>query len=402
MTPCTTPHPVSRARPCRTRAFSLIEVLLAIFILGVGVISVAALLPAGIAQQRLSVDDTMGPAVANHALSVLRSKLKQDDFGTFEDDFGIDTSFTPRPTMYGDWSWLRPGFLFATDPTTMCFPPPPAAPFDYNDAGTIDIFSWYDSTSASQPPIALRATEFSAGHPQNPALFGIPHSKAKHGNTPPRITFTQEERYYPPTPRQYTSNTETVRPHYVWDCMFRRFQGRIYVAIFVYRVTVPGGGLAPNYRVAQGPAPNHRIPPLPIWLDLSNATVIAEACANGPWHPHGFDRDPSTPENDHIVRGTPGGLMMNLADARQAWQQPRQWIIDQNMNLYRVLGLHRPAAGDPVEVELVRPVPRMPNLPVYHIDTTPTGNMVSDIWYIPLTDASDLTLTPVYATVREL
>ena len=35
----------------RRRGFSLIEVLLAVFILGIGVISIAALFPAGIAQQ---------------------------------------------------------------------------------------------------------------------------------------------------------------------------------------------------------------------------------------------------------------------------------------------------------------------------------------------------------------
>src|SRR4030095_6691224 len=58
-----------------SRAFSLIEVLLAIFILGVGVISIAALFPAGIAQQRASVDDIIGPTVANNALSLLRTKL---------------------------------------------------------------------------------------------------------------------------------------------------------------------------------------------------------------------------------------------------------------------------------------------------------------------------------------
>ena len=44
----------------RSLAFSLIEVLLGVFILGVGVIAIAALFPAGIAKQRQSVDDTIG------------------------------------------------------------------------------------------------------------------------------------------------------------------------------------------------------------------------------------------------------------------------------------------------------------------------------------------------------
>ena len=37
---------------------------MAIFILGIGIISIAALFPAGIAQQRRSLDDVTGPVVA--------------------------------------------------------------------------------------------------------------------------------------------------------------------------------------------------------------------------------------------------------------------------------------------------------------------------------------------------
>ena len=61
--------------------FSLVEVLLAIFIMGLGVIAVAALFPAGIAQQRRSADDIIGPIVANNALAVLRTRLRAEDFG---------------------------------------------------------------------------------------------------------------------------------------------------------------------------------------------------------------------------------------------------------------------------------------------------------------------------------
>ncbi|MCH7879412.1 MAG: hypothetical protein IH914_08890, partial [candidate division Zixibacteria bacterium] len=47
--------------------FSLVEVLLAIFILGLGIISIVSLFPAGIAQQRQSVDDIIGPIVPQNA-----------------------------------------------------------------------------------------------------------------------------------------------------------------------------------------------------------------------------------------------------------------------------------------------------------------------------------------------
>ena len=70
------------------RGFSLIELLLAIFILGIGIISIAAVFPAGIIQQRRAQDDVMGPVVAEEALAVIRSKVSPEDFGTFE-QFGI-------------------------------------------------------------------------------------------------------------------------------------------------------------------------------------------------------------------------------------------------------------------------------------------------------------------------
>ena len=57
------------------RAFSLIEVLMSVFILGIGVIAIASLLPAGIKQQQNSRDISAGPVVAQAAIGLLRSKF---------------------------------------------------------------------------------------------------------------------------------------------------------------------------------------------------------------------------------------------------------------------------------------------------------------------------------------
>ena len=48
--------------------FSLIELLLAIFILALGIISIAALFPAGISQQQKAADEVVGSIVAQNAL----------------------------------------------------------------------------------------------------------------------------------------------------------------------------------------------------------------------------------------------------------------------------------------------------------------------------------------------
>ena len=55
------------------RAFNLVELLLAVFILGIGIIGISALFPAGIAQQRQANDDIMGPIVADNAMAILRT-----------------------------------------------------------------------------------------------------------------------------------------------------------------------------------------------------------------------------------------------------------------------------------------------------------------------------------------
>ena len=117
-------HRPRSSNPDRGRlGFSLIELLLAIFILGVGVISIAAVFPAGIIQQRRTQDDVFGPVVAEAALSTIRGRVSQGDFGTFEEfglfgpeDFESLNGAFPNDwlaagdayTQPGDWPWIRP------------------------------------------------------------------------------------------------------------------------------------------------------------------------------------------------------------------------------------------------------------------------------------------------------
>ncbi|MHC5007589.1 MAG: type IV pilus modification PilV family protein [Planctomycetota bacterium] len=367
------------------RGFSLVEVLLAIFILGIGVIALAAIFPAGIAQQRQSVDDVIGPIVANNALSVLRLKLEPDDFGTFE-EFGVTA---PMYTVDGDWTWLRPGI----DPR-----------------GSYNVFS----DGAPSPDIA---TEFGDGYTDpdgfvsEPTLNGVPYNMNKwpaHPGKPPFIVITQGERYYPTAPDAALDPSWTgpaPRPQYVWDCMFRRFQGKILVAIFVYRVQLVGGGTV-TYSVPPNIS-NPSIPPLPVNLVMD---------PNDPAYPSGiFGPAPiwNADENPVLI-GTADASAYDPDDARQSWQEPRQWILDQNNGIHRVLSQ---TSASSVEVELVRPVSLLPPLPPHYFqnaqdtdgDGAPDANVVSNIWYIPVEvdlvvggNGIPVQLTPVYVTVREL
>ncbi|MHC4429150.1 MAG: hypothetical protein ACYS0D_11215 [Planctomycetota bacterium] len=350
-----------------SRAFSLAELLLAIFILGIGIIAVAALFPAGIAQQRQSADDLVGPVVANNALALLRSRLRPEYFGYVSPSFTLD----------GDFGWRRPAF-YRRNTTENGFSGPVTI-----SAGSLNVFDGSSSDTSD--------TEV----PWNTALFA----------GPPRVIITQAERYYPMA-TQLVPPLELPRPQYVWDCMFRRFNGKVLVAIFVYRASIVGGGA-----VAFSVPPNGDVPPFPIWLDLTQNGGL-------PW----WDGSPwDAGINDATIPGTEWDTPFDPTQHNEQWQAPGQWILDQNNTIHRVLvGRRRPADGP---VELLRPIPQMPGLPAYFFPTTVDDvdpvdglwdkDVLTDLFYVPsevqldidrdgTVDGVGATLTPVYVTVREL
>ena len=271
------------------RGFTLVELILAIFILGIGMISVAALFPAGIAQQQASEDEVYGPIVAKHAFDLIRSRVTQEDFGTYEEftpsgasevardplplerqsaNTASDTGVSKPTTISGDWTWKRPGLVLKDDPGTA----------DLDEQGMVDVFSLLytrrrasrsNASSAFQTGDLL--TELPNGveyvSSSRDAVYGIPYSRSKYdeqrdvtkvnygwrigtlvaGRPPavdnaadarnavqePAVFFTQRERYWP-MPSNGVGAVDA--PSYVWDCMFRRIGGRVQAAVFVYRV----------------------------------------------------------------------------------------------------------------------------------------------------------------------
>gem|GEM_PF-1536556 len=438
------------ARPRSPMGFSLIEVLIAIFILAIGIISIASLFPVGIVQQRQTTDDIMGPVVANNALSLIRSRVKQEDFGTFE-DFNL---IAPLITIPGDWPWLRPGFVLEDDATS---PGPLSSPTPYNDQGTVDIFSHRyvkKLLDSSNEQNLLFATQIPNGLPigGTPILWGIPFNRSLHRlnfgtlqPAPPKFIITQQERYFPQQSQaSFDASGDPIppkSPQYTWDCMFRRFNGRVQVAIFVYRVTPPPGmdGYAytvqplTNLTVSSGFTEDQRQSPLPMHLPVRLADFgdaeIQSVASEGSW-----DADnplSSTPRFPVIVHGNAPGLTYDPGNRMQAWQEPGQWLLDQNNNVRQVLsnGRDDPAA-DPLEVELLRPVSPVSfafnNLAGVNfylgVDPNPIfsggfayTDVVTDLWYIPnevtidanfntATDPDEpiVSLTPVFIMVKEL
>ncbi|NBQ15926.1 MAG: type II secretion system protein, partial [Proteobacteria bacterium] len=193
----------------KRRAFTLVELVLAIFILGIGMISVAALFPAGMAQQQASDDEVYGPMVAKQAFELLRGRLKQEDFGTYEeftppgatdvarDPVPVQRTLLPYPkpagstfnrpaTITGDWSWKRPGMILVDDPKTK----------DVDEAGMVDVFSVYytrlktlrpTATASGQSPVPFTLEQMLTELPDGfqffsdskHRVFGIPYNRAK-------------------------------------------------------------------------------------------------------------------------------------------------------------------------------------------------------------------------------
>jgi len=422
----------------RATGFSLVEMLLAIFILGIGVISISALFPAGIALQRQANDDVVGPIVAKNALATIRSKLSQEDFGSFQDflgpfanvDYlapGIAGTFrtsggTVLPHVKGDWCWMRPGFLF-----------------DPNNNGTIDVFSaaYTRQQYGLQPfpPTAFKATEITGGvqFSTDGILYGLPYNPRKYPLftlTPsnaaqldvvsqrmiePAVTFTQAERSYPQGAANYAGSTPSQNaPQYHWDCMFRRNGGRVQVAVFVYRVTPPGGE-SRGYTVGRidaallGTAPAGTIdatpqtPPIPMVYYAPNPGT-----ANS-WP----NRAGTLPDE---IPGTGPASPFGAGKTWDDWMAPGQVWIDNHANVHEVLrgrlvaGATGSAQPNQGPVKLQRPIPIMPRSPVHGVAPTVSVNnspqsfnaFIGAIWFVPNTDRFGNVITPVYATVEEL
>jgi type II secretory pathway pseudopilin PulG len=414
------------------RAFSLIELLLSVFILAIGIISVSALFPAGIAQQQQTTDDQLGPVVAEQALGLLRSRVRPEDFGSFE-EFGIlgvlggstttgSYAFRPAP---GDWSWIRPGVIRTAQTDVQL----PAA----EQPGSIDLFS---RVAQRTNGTSAELCEFPQGIEGNTiTLYGAPYSTSR-SLTAPMIVVSQRERWWP----EVTSGAAVQgAPQYAWECMFRRSGGRVQVAIFVFRVVGVGGAMREWRAFRQGQnssydpavsagAASMLLPPVPYRRVLASAGTTAQTATTGDdatpqvapgWaQPATLDMGTPGPFTTGLVgqgtAATPGALgqgllpgdfpTASLTPVQHQWQFPGQWIVDNNGNVHRVaVGRRNPS--DAVQLRLSAAVPRVPAAQVNVDYEAPalTSRGVRTFHFVPtIIDGNGTQLVPVYATVRDL
>jgi prepilin-type N-terminal cleavage/methylation domain-containing protein len=385
------------------RAFTLIELLLAVFILAIGIISVTALFPAGILQQQRAQDDQFGPVVAEAALGILRNRLDPADFGTFEafgqtnvlqaSTFPTRASFICRPTL-GDWTWARPSLYRVTSGGWV-----PGRQPD----GAIDVFGSSQLVTAYPGQTGEFFHEF--GNTPLGILRGIPFNTVRVQQVegqpiePPTRIVTWRERCWPMISESDAG--DRVAPEYVWDCMFRRTGGRIQVAIFVYRVVGQGG--ARKAWIPPGPMPFRRVvaptggsPEMvsPAW-ELTDTPAFP-----GPYTTGTIGAAQGLLPTDFTPTALPAQI--------HQWQMPGQWIVDNYGGVHRVLrGRSLGGASESVDVRLSSPIalpPRSESVGDYELELA--GKQlrmgIRSLHYMPIVPNQDVQVVPVYATVRDL
>jgi prepilin-type N-terminal cleavage/methylation domain-containing protein len=320
-----------RSTSCR-RGFSLVELLMAIFILGIGIISIASLFPAGIAQQQAAMNDQVGPLVARNAMALLRSKIPRGSFGHVELNSVNSPDWAGWDIRPGDWPWLRPSVVVTSDA-------------DDPLRGAIDIFDTADDFNGGITTVGekdrtddLWITSALSGYD------GIPyrdHLRPAAEQIVPLVVIEQAERQYP-----REDGTGQV-PRYYWDCMFRRSGGKVFAAIFVYRVN--------NF---SGPGPTWTCQPAdgqqlqtPWMLDLEDG-----ANAYDPWR-IGQGNGDIGDLDQWVLPNANAGDPYDPMELDDCWQCPGQWLIDQNGGIHQVVS-GRTRKDDPTtHVRLSRAVP---------------------------------------------
>ena len=359
------------------RGFSLIELLMAIFILGIGLISIAALFPAGIALQQRAEDELNGPIVAAHALEVIRGRLSSDDFGSWWDFHNTQVDYTrwlegddaadvmesnTVGKLYNDrysqpvswlnhetWPWLRPAMVVNVTDEDL-------ANSGAIKAGTLDIFNslGFENKAETigehtlpvdhvwQQMLSYPVHDSSTQFPKIGIPFHARHIVTEDPDTGlrmrpplisvPRVLITPEERAWP--------NADAMGrvPQYYWDCAFRRIGSDVQVAIFVYRaqrssLSQPMWQPGP---IIQADAPGEQFIPVPWVVDL---TTVADG-SFGPWKVEAVEGAVDFP-GTNVENFTQDGVMNpgyghGPDHPDFGWMWPGQWLVDQAGDVHRV------------------------------------------------------------------
>jgi len=372
---------IHATRPILRRGFSLIELLMAIFILGIGLISIAALFPAGVLLQQRAEDELNGPLVAAHAIELIRSRLSPDDFGSWWDymDAKVDwdghegakngvveklfneRANNPASWLARDtWPWMRPAMVVSS--TNGAVVP-----------GSLDIFNateWNnegDTIGEHTLPNAHPWKRFLSFDPYGDIndRLGIPcHSREIIREDANGIELTGEpdmpylsvpEVFILPGERQWPLEDQAGRTaKYFWDCVFRRVGGTVQVGVFVYRVQKEAASTppwSPQPIVASGDV-QRLVPPVPWVQDLNDPDAQF-----GSWEVGMAGQQFAGQYGTDPLPGAASGDAFDPNDPAYGWQWPSQYLLDQYGSIHRVASGRTRQGDNETPVSLSAPVP---------------------------------------------
>ncbi|MCA9288991.1 MAG: prepilin-type N-terminal cleavage/methylation domain-containing protein [Phycisphaerales bacterium] len=110
-TPTTSIKAASRRRAPGRAGFSLVEVLIAVFVLSLGILGLASIFPVVLREQRLAVEATEGQIAVGSVQSLLASNLDLNEPGQDKGWGILQDDASPSGGWSGDGTWQVPGYL---------------------------------------------------------------------------------------------------------------------------------------------------------------------------------------------------------------------------------------------------------------------------------------------------
>ncbi|MCC5822614.1 MAG: prepilin-type N-terminal cleavage/methylation domain-containing protein [Phycisphaerales bacterium] len=313
------------------RAFSLIEVLIAILVLALGLLGLGAIFPAVISEQRRAFDSISGETVAKIAEDILRSgtvvntsDLRGPDLGRVERVQAIGGDGLGRPTQIHS-----------------------AIQFEY--IWVMDDFVQIDGAPVNWPanapvPGARSFNDFLTG--------------AWWANTRAPGGQAQRQQILPVSARLHPQPYSGAEPRFVWDAVARRHpSGSVQIGVFVRRIDdrirVPSGVTLSD--VLTG---NNTPFQLPLALDIPTGRLVApQPNASNLAYPPPQALQAYVDERRLdwlILEADPddSGVDTSIGFVRRVGQQ----LLDNTGVVRTVVGIPQPGPGEPMTIEAQRAI----------------------------------------------
>lgn len=311
------------------RAFSLVEVLIAILVLGLGMLGLGAVFPAVISEQRRSFDSISGESVARQVEALLRDKenglvdlspLRSPEFGTISsggpgsgNDFGPPDRVPPGSAGY-DYLWVMRGRVVLGDQDDQWAGPVPGA---NEGAGDLLTGMWRADNKQTDRDLSL-----------------------------------------PVSARLHPAPGSGLDPAYVWDVVARRHpSGGTQFAVFVRRIDdripVPAGATLSDVLTGRN---TNRL--LPFAVDTSTGRLVTPA-ANPP-NPQAYPApmsleakvDDKQPTWLILTDAEDSDIDTTMSFVRRVGQR----LVDNTGVVRTVVGIPQPQRGEPSAQDASRAV----------------------------------------------